>query len=594
MGREVAVKVLKPGEGGYDLTLASRFVREARVLAELIDPHTIRLFDFGRDDSGLLYMVFELLSGMDLAELLSMRGTLQEGEVQHIMEQVLASLREAHRRGVLHRDIKPSNVCIYEYMGDPLCAKLIDFGIARHIDAEAVSLTKTGNVVGTIAYMAPEQARGEPLTPAADIYSLGAVAFEMLTGDFRAARGAPAAGPAALPCAEPLARLICAMLDGRPEARPHSADAALAALREPLPNDVPQSVPAPPVQAAPPRAGALVGLLSLIVGAILAVAWVATALDPTPSPAPSALTSAVSPPVSAAVAPLLSVPELAPALIAGDRVDVGADVGSGCGSKAATTGDGALVFRDGLDSHRAKRYVPEGHDSTVPAGLLVAFHTDFGSAGKMFGETRLRRFADRHGIVLLAPEGAVSTAAVAWSHRIDPFVIRGLIDELSEDVCIDPQRIDVLGHGSGGLAAEMLTCEPWVRAVITTSHRSNRGEVLCPEVAKPMLFFNPNGSKHLPAAGGSNCTNTRKLISMEEQRQALIARNRCTGEPTLRIQDGGRCESWTCAAPLEVCEIDGGHNWPGNDGRKFDVLRCDGQAPEYDYQREIWRFLERL
>lgn len=183
--RAVAIKVLKPvyneqGVPSYSPQLEARFLREAKLLSELQDPHTIRLYDYGRSDGGLLFMIFEFIDGRDLAEVL-LEGRLNPDRAVHILTQVLESLREAHLHGIVHRDIKPANILIYTYLGDPDRAKLLDFGVAKDLDA-ALQLTTRNMRIGTMRYMSPEQVRGDIVTPASDIYALGLVLYEMLVG----------------------------------------------------------------------------------------------------------------------------------------------------------------------------------------------------------------------------------------------------------------------------------------------------------------------------------------------------------------------------------------------------------------------------
>ncbi len=183
IGRDVAIKVLAPSDDGYSKGIESRFMREARVIASLQDPHTITMFEFGRAESGLLFMVFEYVRGTDLS-LLIRRNPLSESATIHVLKQVLQSLREAHAANVLHRDLKPANILIYEYMDDEFRAKLLDFGIAKPTagSEDGLNITSDGAMIGTPRYMAPEQIYAATLTPASDIYSLGLVAYEMLVG----------------------------------------------------------------------------------------------------------------------------------------------------------------------------------------------------------------------------------------------------------------------------------------------------------------------------------------------------------------------------------------------------------------------------
>ena len=181
-GRDVAIKVLKPGQDGYQEKRAARFMRELRTIARLEEPTTVTLYDFGKTEDGLLYMVCEYVDGEDLSDVLHRRGRLSEPEVAHVLRQVLVSLREAHQRNLLHRDIKPANIRVFEYGGDPLRVKVLDFGLAKSLAANESPLTAKGKVVGTPRYMAPEQLLGEDLSAATDIYSLGLVAYELLMG----------------------------------------------------------------------------------------------------------------------------------------------------------------------------------------------------------------------------------------------------------------------------------------------------------------------------------------------------------------------------------------------------------------------------
>lgn len=181
--RDVAIKILTPRDGSYPKKVVARFMREARVIAGLQDPHTIKLFEFGESSEGLLYMVFQYVSGLDLLTIVRRRGPLEPSIVAHVTAQVLSALAEAHAAGILHRDIKPANILIHEYMGDEYNVKLLDFGIAKIEDNPGnASLTKTGALIGTPRYMAPEQVFGEQMGPWSDIYSLGLVAYEMLVG----------------------------------------------------------------------------------------------------------------------------------------------------------------------------------------------------------------------------------------------------------------------------------------------------------------------------------------------------------------------------------------------------------------------------
>jgi len=175
LGRFVAIKRLLPHLAG-DHEAAERFQREAQAAARLSHPGIVTVFDTGEDADGP-FIVQELVDGTTLAAHLAQAGALGPQPVIDIVSQVAAALDHAHGLGVIHRDIKPANLII-EPDGR---VRLADFGIARTVDDPA-TITSSGELVGTITYLAPEILAGQPATPASDIYSLGAVTFELLAG----------------------------------------------------------------------------------------------------------------------------------------------------------------------------------------------------------------------------------------------------------------------------------------------------------------------------------------------------------------------------------------------------------------------------
>jgi serine/threonine-protein kinase len=180
IGDRVAVKVLHPDQMA-DPQAVERFRREAQTAARLKHPNVVTVYDFGVSREGLNYQVMELAEGESLRSLVERHGRLAETAAAEIIRQVCAALDEAHRQGIVHRDIKPENILVQTIPGG-LQVKLLDFGIAALRDVKAGRLTQTGAVVGTPHYMSPEQCLGEELDGRSDIYSLGIVLFEMLTG----------------------------------------------------------------------------------------------------------------------------------------------------------------------------------------------------------------------------------------------------------------------------------------------------------------------------------------------------------------------------------------------------------------------------
>jgi serine/threonine protein kinase len=175
LGRTVAVKLLLPQ--GSDPTSASRFRLEAQTAGRLNHPHVVGVYDFGEYD-GRLFLVMELVEGDSLARRLTTAGPLPAAEVARIASQAAAGLAAAHQQGIVHRDIKPANLLL-DADGT---LKIGDFGIARFVDDPSGALTTTGQIVGTSLYLAPERALGQNAGPASDVYALGCVLYQLLTG----------------------------------------------------------------------------------------------------------------------------------------------------------------------------------------------------------------------------------------------------------------------------------------------------------------------------------------------------------------------------------------------------------------------------
>ena len=181
--RPTAVKLL-PADKSSESTVA-RFEREVQLTARLAHPNTVTVYDYGRTPEGVFYYAMELLDGANLREVVEGGGPLPPARVLHMLEQVAASLVEAHGIGLIHRDIKPANILLCEMAGAPDVAKVVDFGlvkeVARGIDA---SVTSAGTLTGTPLYMAPEAITApETLDARSDLYALGAVGYYLLVGD---------------------------------------------------------------------------------------------------------------------------------------------------------------------------------------------------------------------------------------------------------------------------------------------------------------------------------------------------------------------------------------------------------------------------
>ncbi len=176
LDRDVALKVLRSHYAG-DEEFAERFRREARSAASLSHPNIVQVYDRGETEDGTSYIAMEYVPGGTLKEQLERRGPFGAGETATVGAQIAGALGAAHERGVIHRDIKPQNVLV-SASGD---LKVTDFGIARA--ASAVTSSASSAIFGTAGYISPEQALGDPVGPASDLYSLGVILYEMLTGE---------------------------------------------------------------------------------------------------------------------------------------------------------------------------------------------------------------------------------------------------------------------------------------------------------------------------------------------------------------------------------------------------------------------------
>src|SRR5215212_3045135 len=175
LDRDVALKLLKD-QYASDEEFVERFKREARSAASLSHPHIVPIFDWGESEDGRYYITMEYLLSGTLKHHILQRGALPPQAAVEVALQIAKALRAAHERGVIHRDIKPRNILIT----DSGHVKVTDFGIAHA--AEATTISDVGDILGSAKYMSPEQAMGERVGPASDLYSLGVVLYEMLTG----------------------------------------------------------------------------------------------------------------------------------------------------------------------------------------------------------------------------------------------------------------------------------------------------------------------------------------------------------------------------------------------------------------------------
>jgi serine/threonine-protein kinase len=182
LGRTVAVKIIHPHLVGEE-NAAARFITEARAASRLNHPNSVGIIDFGKSPDGQMYLVMEFLRGKDLARVSYEEGPLPFRRIVDVLRQTLAALAEAHNENIVHRDLKPENIILEPVRSGGDFVKVVDFGLAKiRADEKAPSITSPGIVCGTPEYMSPEQARGDPLDARSDLYAVGVILYQLLTG----------------------------------------------------------------------------------------------------------------------------------------------------------------------------------------------------------------------------------------------------------------------------------------------------------------------------------------------------------------------------------------------------------------------------
>nr|WP_255449817.1 MULTISPECIES: serine/threonine-protein kinase [Myxococcaceae] len=351
LDKPVVLKVLRQSLMSDERTVA-RFQREARAASRLNHPNSINVLDFGQAEDGAFFIAMEFVSGKDLHQVLSTEWPLPEARIVRIVAQVLSALGDAHIAGVIHRDLKPENIMVEQRRNAPDFVKVLDFGIAKIQeagDSDGPALTRAGFVCGTPEYMSPEQARGATLDARSDLYAVGVILYQLVTGllpfDSDSAVGfatkhltevppPPSQRRPGVRVSTGLEQLILRALAKDPELRPQSAEAfreELRALQQeavgtPAPRPLLLTTPAPPTapQAASfastrpvalrapepaPRPATAAGGRSLLGFKVLTGALVVAAL----AVAGYALQGWVRPPAPAAVAPAAEVAAAGPA-----------------------------------------------------------------------------------------------------------------------------------------------------------------------------------------------------------------------------------------------------------------------------------------
>lgn len=319
LNRAVALKVLDSRYGaGREESFKQRFLVEAALTAKLSHPNTVRVLDYGSTKDGLFYLAMEYLDGESLDKLLA-RGPLPWRRVLNIGQQVARALREAHELGVVHRDLKPGNVILLDLDDDTDHVKVLDFGLVKSFveghELEGRAITQQGMLMGSPPYMAPEQGEKNRADPRSDIYSLGTVLYEALTGQPPFRGGAPLeiilkhvhekvpplVTPKGLePIPDTLEAVVLKCLAKSPMDRFQSMEEVLSAMQDVVPAILTPAVETPSVEVAlPPKKSPVVLVLGFALAMAVGVGVTALIMrrppPPTPMPAPPPVVEPATP-----------------------------------------------------------------------------------------------------------------------------------------------------------------------------------------------------------------------------------------------------------------------------------------------------------
>ena len=612
--QRVALKVLKPNKRGqYAQDLERRFERELLILKQLDSPHIVALRDYGRTARGLLYLVMELVPGVDLSTYLGRHGRMSPAQVVRVLRQLLAALGAAHGAGVLHRDLKPDNIRVFATAQDPLNVKLLDFGIARHgvTEASIASVTRTGQIIGTPRYMSPEQLAERDLTPASDIYSLGIVAFEMLTageglhgnawGDQieRLKTGHSFSYSDGSEVGTRLLAVVQQMTERDTSKRLGSVNAVLRALdafhASPAPSREPQTLPRIVPDAQDEATTRKHRRRSSLIGPLIAVAALGTvggviALTTTRNAevVEARPTSAASPALTQR-SNTTAGPDVKPAdvgeadlgyIVAVESNDWDREANGqrlGCGRKPFVRG---LWHGVGSEAERKRpqgfTWIPRDYDENHKYPVLILGHASEQN-GLFFLESTGFIEVAGHEAIIISPSMPPYTRT-ALTPQDERAQIPEVLNWYSDHFCIDPYRVFLVAHGSSGIVVDMHRCDRFLAAAVVSDFLplapitqqlaetllapASDAALSCSDRAPvpAMLFTSPSEGRRRRSWGRWDLDR----LSPQEYEERWRQSNECSEQaPIVTNVDGyERREFNECAAPLVAWRNRASKPWP--------------------------------
>ncbi len=639
LGRTVAIKVLSPRGGAKTDRVAERFAREARILAGLSDPHTITLFEYGQATPTDYYMIFEFVDGTELGEFVRLHGPVSESVTVYILRQLLQSLAEAHGRGILHRDIKPANVLVFPYADDPHRVKLLDFGIAKPTEKLAeddYTLTQTGMTMGTPGYMAPEQIRGKQLYPATDLYSVGLLAYHMLTGRSPSTaknamdmmkeqlRRESVPLPDDVDAGPELRSVVANLTQKDPSDRFQTAAEVLAKLsggevshppgsraddiRAPAPAGVerresgpmPAPVRTPSTSAETMRSGpnsaassAALNIVLLVLG-VLIVGGIGAAIasrsddapqPPAVTPPPPPIVVEPAEPLVRPAAPAAAEPrETEVEIIAPEEEE---EVGPCATSNSPQTGASRHSAILGEKARTWRTYVPSTYAPGKPHPVVFAIDSTPNTGDAVYRE--FARIADEHEFVIIAPESFDPMAT--WYDETDLDLVREALRKTNEELCIDPRRVYGVGKDGGArFVVSRLVCAFPMTAIATGPIPIEEVSLCDLRTRVPYMHIVGKSDPYMPQEGGVGC-NGKERRTLREREAFWKDLHGCKGAPRNYSQsDQGVCRRWSCDDGSFVsCQVSGGRDWP-LDNNIFQFPSCRSPRTNYPYGQEIWKF----